>query len=91
MIRLLRDLVLVKLAPVPQTHGEVLLAPALPPVVTYGKVVQVGPRVAAVAVGDVVAFSPEAGDPLTVDALPHLIIPEGALDAQIAKKEAQSA
>lgn len=41
-----------------------ILARALPPPVTCGRVLKVGPAVRDVHAGDWVAFSPSAGDPL---------------------------
>lgn len=84
---LLRDLVLVKLAPVPPRQSGLIEAHALTPVPTFGKVVQIGPDVADVAVGDCVAFSPTKGDLIQIGALNHLMIPEADLDAVIERKD----
>lgn len=79
-LRLLKDRLLVKLAPtVEQTPTEagILLEPAITPAVCRGIVVQTGPAVREIAVGQCVFFAPSVGDP--VDGLfptPHLILRE---------------
>lgn len=91
-LKLLRDLVLVKLAPTIEqrpTASGIILEAAITPTPTYGKVMQIGPRVSNVTVGDVVSFQPSVGDPL--DGLfptPHLIVAERQIDLVVSKKEA---
>jgi len=86
-MRILRDLVLVKLAPGsgnPVTAGGILTAPGFTSPTCCGKVVQVGTRVQDVAVGDFVAFGPSAGDPLDgMFPTPHLLISVRDIDAVI--------
>lgn len=91
-MRLRRDLCLVKLAP-GTTHSPagLILSPALPPPICYGKVVQIGRDVPRYGVheGDVVAFGPTAQGDL-VDGMfptPHILIPVTALDAVIQKRD----
>ena len=92
-IRLLRDLVLVKLAPpAAQSYSGLHLAEALPPAQSYGKVMQIGPRVTAVNVGDVVAFAPSVGDDMDgYFATPHLMVPESQLDVVVQTRKEVSA
>jgi len=76
------DLCLIKLAPtVTRSAAGVILAPAMPTAVCYGKVVQTGSGVEDVAVGDVVAFSSRVGDPIEEGfATPHILVPEHHID-----------
>lgn len=90
-MRILGRRCLIKLAPVPdRTASGILLEPAFAPVVCYGKVVQIGPKVTDVKVGDVVAFPPSAGEPLDgFFPTPHIIADETSLRARI-EPEAQT-
>lgn len=75
------DLCLIKLAPSKPTAAGLILAPAMPAPVCYGKVVQTGSDVADVAVGEVVAFSSRVGDPLDEGfATPHILVAEDHID-----------
>jgi co-chaperonin GroES (HSP10) len=82
-MRLRPDLCLVALAPAKQTTASGLItAHSLPPAVCYGKVRQTGEHVTDVAVGDLVVFTPSAGEPLDgYFATPHLLIPEAEISA----------
>jgi co-chaperonin GroES (HSP10) len=85
-MRLLRDNVLVKLAPPPVSQGGILLAPSLEAPVTRGKVMQTGPACTLIRPEQFVAFDPSSGD--LVDGLfatPHIIIAERHLAAVIEK------
>lgn len=82
-MKLLRDLVLVKLAPRPKPAHGLIEAPAFDPVITYGKVIDVGPDVEDVAPNDIVAFGPTKGDPITIGTIAHLMIPEADIDMKL--------
>lgn len=81
---------LVKLAPVPDTSASgLLLAPALAPTISYGKVMQTAPDVDryGITVGDVVAFAPSQGELLDgMFPTPHILIPATSIDAVIEKR-----
>lgn len=76
------DLCLIKLAPSSMpTAAGLILAPAMPAPVCYGKVVQIGSGVSDVTVGDIVAFSSRVGDPLDEGfTTPHLLVSEAHID-----------
>lgn len=62
MMRVRGDLVLVALVPAPEANASgLVLAPALPPVMTSGRVLRAGPSCRDVQRGDLVAFPPSAG------------------------------
>lgn len=64
---------------------------ALTPAVTYGKVYKVGPKVADVRVGDVVAFPPTAGDPMDIGAYQCLFLRETEIVARIPRHDVAEA
>jgi hypothetical protein len=98
--------VLVKLAPVMSLSSIILTAPeaeiydegetavvtvrqATVPV--HGKVMMVGDRVLDVAVGDVVLFKPEVGEPCDdLFPTPHLLLWESQIDAVVPPREASA-
>ena len=88
-LRLLRDLVLVVLPPLDDQANAAGLfeAHAMTQIPTHGRVVRCGPRVRDVAVGDVVAFPPEAGDPITVGVHPCLLLSEAQIEVIVPKRE----
>lgn len=90
-MRILGGRCLIKLAPVrDRTASGLFLEPALTPPVCYGKVVQIGPKVTDVKVGDIVAFPPSVGEPLDgFFPTPHVIADEANLRARI-EPEAQT-
>ena len=89
-IRLLNDMVLVLLVPMPErTEHGVMLAPALPPPSTAGRIVRVGPKVREVHVGDMVAFPPTVGTPMPMDGHECLFLRETEITATIGKYEGQ--
>jgi co-chaperonin GroES (HSP10) len=83
-MRLRPDTVLVKLAPTAEQRRDsgIVLVRAVAPVVTSGKVVQVGDDVQDVQVGDFVTFSPMVGEPAP-GPTPHLFIREEDIDTVI--------
>ena len=82
-MRVLGDRVLVKLAPVPAlSAGGLELAPAFTAPSCMGKVVQVGPRVHDVRVGQIVVFPPEVGDDAGLP-IPHLFLREQEITAKM--------
>jgi hypothetical protein len=86
-MRLRRDLVLVKLAPVAERVNGLILEPALPAPICYGKVVDRGSTVRDVKIGDIVTFGPSVGDPLDgMYPTPHLLVSEQDIDAVLEKE-----
>lgn len=86
----MNDHILVLTPPMPEhesTPAGILLAPALTPVVTYGRVVKVGPKVTDVQPGDMVAFSPEVGTPITIGENACLFLRESDVTATVPKRE----
>lgn len=63
-------------------------AHAFTPPPTCGRVAKIGPLVADVQVGDMVAFGPDVGDPLFIGGHHCLFLREPAIDAIIPKREA---
>lgn len=88
-MKLRPDLVLVKLAPADNmTASGLITAPALPPAICYGKVVDKGTRADDVELDDIVAFGPSAGDPLEgMFATPHLLVSVRDIDAIIPRRD----
>lgn len=84
-VHLLHDRVLIRLAPAepPVSRGGIELFDWMPPPVTLGRVVDVGPECRDVAPGDFVQFSPEAGDDIDLFPTPHLIIRERLIATRI--------
>lgn len=89
-MKLLKDTILVLLPPQEQqerTRSGLHLAHALPPPATHGRVRMVGPHVREVKPGDMVAFSPDDGEPLPLEGYPHLVIRESAIIGTVEKRE----
>lgn len=92
-MKLLKDTILVLLPPQDaqdRTLSGLHLAHALPPPATHGRVRMVGPVVREIKPGDMVAFSPDDGEPLPLQGHPHLVIRESAIIGTIDKREAVS-
>jgi len=85
-----RVLVLLPHQPEERDHASgLILAHALPPPVTCGRVLKVGPECHEVAPGDWVAFAPSAGDPLPLtDQHEALFLRETEITAVIPRRDA---
>lgn len=83
------DVVLVVLPPQSgdTTESGVLLAPALPPPATSGRVWKVGPSCTEVVPGDYVAFPASVGEPVELARHPCLFLRESQISAVIPKRQ----
>ncbi|MEQ1727433.1 MAG: hypothetical protein ABL982_03555 [Vicinamibacterales bacterium] len=89
-LRLLRDLVLVQLAPrtANKTASGLIHAEGLPTPTTHGIVRCIGPRVKQVRVGDVVMFDPMAGDVMDgYFRTPHVVVSEQLVECVVEKRQ----
>lgn len=90
MMRVRGNVVLVALPPVPEASASgLILAPALPPAMTSGRVVRAGPDCTDVRKGDLVAFPPSAGvHDYTIGTHPCVFIRETDISAVIEQERA---
>lgn len=90
-LRLRSNIVLVLLPPaaaLQQTAGGIITAPATTPTPTYGRVLRTGPRALDVQRGDLVAFSPTAGEPCDYGNHSLLFLREPEIDFIVEKEPA---
>lgn len=92
-LQLRNDVILVLLPPNAaerQTLSGLFVAHALPAATCYGRVVKVGPRVAEVAKGDLVAFPPSVGEEMPHGDYTLLFLREPEVSFIVSKDQPES-